>query len=160
MRNTYIFSCIADHFHLTPAQVADLTDYQINKILFARRNQKTGEIEAPPPPPPAPAPRAGPAPVNQARSRRREYFESYQALFNALQNRMISQGNFDEAVAKLRDKYRDVFPAQPQPGAKPETGSQPGDGDDDSGARLRYCLDAGLISRENYEAALRRLGQS
>lgn len=156
MSHAYRFAVIADHFKLTPQQVADLTDYQINRILFAKR-KKTGEIEVPPDPPPLPASKRLTAlpPAVQVRTRKQQYFEAYQTLFSAYQNKLISQENFQETTRRLQEKYSDLWPQQPQV-QKEQQVSPSSTPEQDETLLLKYKLD-GLISDENYNEAVKRL---
>ena len=44
------YAALMDHFHLTPAQIGNLTDRQIQELYFHPRDRQTGAIQEQPEP--------------------------------------------------------------------------------------------------------------
>lgn len=140
-QTAYIWSALMDHFHLTPEQISKLTSYQINSLYFAKR-KKTGELKEPPPEKEKPLKRGQTPPLPPPptiKTRKQEYFECFESLFNSMQLKMITEEEFKVRIPELQLKFMDIFPELKQK------------------AELKTLLHNGSISKENYEIAIQRL---
>ena len=96
-----------DHFHLTPEQISKLTSYQINSLYFAKR-KKTGELKEPPPEKEKPLKRGQTPPLPPPptiKTRKQEYFECFESLFNSMQRKMITEEEFKVRIPELQLKF-------------------------------------------------------
>lgn len=138
----YTFSVLVDHFHMSIADISELTDIQLSKIYFAKRNKKTGEIEPRKEREPFKLSKADAASTkHQKMDQKDEYTESYKALFDMHSCGALSTENFNENIEKLKAKF---FPKTTED-------------KEEAIKTLKRHLANGIITQEHFEESLKRL---
>jgi len=153
------YSVIVDKYKYTFEQLSKMTDFQIYKILFAKR-KKTGEVEKPERPvlnPSSTPMRRGKK--ETTKTRRDEYMESYSLLFNAMQLKSITKANFDESIDKLQKKFWADFPEWHKRVEEKEEPVKQKVSIEQSILELDKVRIAGLLSQSDYDAAVQKLRQ-
>lgn len=99
--NRSVYAALCDKFHLTPEQIANLTDFQIRHLYFHPR-KKDGSLDIKESVPMAPR-------ADTPKSRREEYMESLNLLENWRVSGLIDHANYTLSMQQLKDKYQDLW---------------------------------------------------